>query len=199
MKTKSLSEKLLRKLPVKPQRKVRRWEACLFFVVITVAGRLTAGSFTTDSQRKQYGKEVKPVWSPPGWLFGPAWTINNICQVWGATRLLNSRRNFPHRQELLQLQGIHWLIFVTFSYVYFRKRSPILTAIWTQGDALIALRSMLLAKEGDKKLALSYLPLTLWTWFASSISLFQALYNPDPLLNTDSPLKPKGVMKQLVE
>lgn len=199
MKIKSLNLDLFQKASAKPQRKVRWWEAGLFLVAVTVAGRLSAGNFTTDNQRKQYSKEVKPVWSPPGWLFGPAWTINNICQVWGATRLLNAPKDFPHRQELLRLQGVHWLIFVTFSYVYFRKRSPILAMLWTQSDAMIALKSMLLAQEGDKKLALSYLPLTVWTWFASSLSWFQALYNPDPLLDTGKPLKVEGVMKKLVK
>jgi hypothetical protein len=35
---------------------------------------------------------------------------------------------------MLALQGASWALFGTFAFVYFRKRSPILAAVWTGAD-----------------------------------------------------------------
>lgn len=168
---------------------VKWWQAGLFLAAVTVLGRLS--SISSDEEPDElYNDEVKPVWSPPAWLFGPAWMLNNIFLVWGGRRLLNTRRHFPYRRSLLTLQGIHWLDFLTFGYAYFRLKSPVLALIWTQADAIIAGRSLQRSiLSTDRKLPIAYIPLTLWTAFASTLSWFQALYNPDPLLGTKAPLK----------
>jgi len=43
--------------------------------------------------------------------------------------------------------------------------------------------------KDDKKLALDYLPLVLWTGFASTLADYQALKNPDPVFKTPALLK----------
>ncbi|WPP51364.1 TspO/MBR family protein [Catalinimonas niigatensis] len=165
------------------------WQAGFFLIGVSVLGRISSVS-SKQEPKELYKDEIKPKWSPPAWLFGPAWLLNNIFLVWGGRRLLNTRKHFPYRRSLLTLQGIHWLDFITFGYAYFRLKSPILALIWTQGDAIIATRSLKLAAQStDKKLAITYIPLTLWTCFASSLSWFQALYNPDPLFGTKAMFK----------
>lgn len=176
----------LTKARTRRREKFTWWQGTLFLVAVSILGRLTAGD--PEESREQYEEQKTPPWSPPSWLFGIAWPINNIALVWAGIRLLNSRKRFPHRQSLLRLQGMHWLIFMTFGWVYFRKQSPWLAALWTQGDALVALRSYVLARKGDDKLARAYLPLNLWTWFASSVAWYQALYNPDPFIDTSAPV-----------
>ncbi|MEK6480336.1 TspO/MBR family protein [Catalinimonas sp. 4WD22] len=169
--------------------RIKWWQAGLFLIAVSVLGRLSSKPSDDDTE-EFYKDEVKPQWSPPAWVFGPAWLINSICLVWAGRRLLNTRKHFPYRQELLNLQAMHWIDYLTFGIVYFRLKSPILALLWTKGDAIIAARSLqLAAKSTDKDLAISYIPLTLWTGFASSLSWFQALYNPDPLFGTKAPLK----------
>nr|WKN38433.1 tryptophan-rich sensory protein [Tunicatimonas sp. TK19036] len=173
------------------------WQGTLFLIAISIIGRLATGD--PEESREQYEEEKTPPWSPPSWLFGVAWPINNIFLTWAGIRLLNARKRFPNRDSLLQLQGMHWLIFITFGWAYFRKRSPWLAALWTQADALVALQSYRLAREGDAKLARAYLPLNAWTWFAFTIAWYQALYNPDPLLDTSAPLKKSRKKKRTLK
>ncbi len=179
---------------------IKWWQTGLFLVAVSVLGRLTSKS-PEEEPEELYEDQVRAVWSPPAWLFGPAWILNNIFMVWGGRRLLNTRKHFPYRKELLMLQKIHWVDFLTFGIAYFRLKSPILALIWTQGDAIIAARSLKLAAYStDKKLAISYIPLTLWTTFASTLSWFQALYNPDPFFGTKAPLKiSKPIEKRLLK
>lgn len=152
-------------------------------VAASVLGVLSSGS--RGKQQKYYAKELKePSWAPPGWVFGPAWTINNVFLIKALIQLLDKQKDIPHRNKLLILQGVIWLNFFSFGYVFFKKRSPWLGAAITQSDALAALGSFVLAYKANKKFSLNYLPLTLWTWFAGSIAWYTALKNPDRLLRT---------------
>jgi benzodiazapine receptor len=77
-----------------------------------------------------------------------------------------------------------WAIFFSFNYIYFRKRSTVLAAVWTISDAVFATASFILSIKEDKKTSLTYLPLTTWTVFASILAGYQALKNPDKALGT---------------
>ncbi|MEJ7680494.1 MAG: hypothetical protein WKG06_22110 [Segetibacter sp.] len=59
-----------------------------------------------------------------------------------------------------------------------------LAAIWTLSDAAFAAGSFLIARKEDKKLSNYYLPLLVWTLFAGSVAVYQALKNPDPVFKT---------------
>lgn len=59
-----------------------------------------------------------------------------------------------------------------------------MAAVWTTADSAFALLSMLAAFKSDKKTALNYLPLVLWTGFASTVADYQALKNPDPVFRS---------------
>lgn len=85
--------------------------------------------------------------------------------------------------KLLAVQIGIWFIFFSFNYVYFKKKSPVLAAVWTNADAVLALAGLILTYRQDRKAALSYAPLLLWTAFASTLADYQAVHNDDPLLH----------------
>lgn len=164
-------------------RRWKWWQIALASVVISGLGSLSGGLRSKKQrQQLQYRKLKQAPWAPPGWLFAPAWTFNNFCLLLGIQRLLE--RDIPEKRKLLLLQGGIWLIFFSFNYIYFNKKSTVLAAVWTKSDAILALASFLIAYKGDKKIAISYLPLLLWTVFASSVADYQALKNEDPYLKT---------------
>lgn len=163
------------------------WQIGLISIVVSILGKLAGGN-DTDEQ-KIYTRELKQApWAPPGWLFAPAWTINNFFLLVALQRLYHSQY-LPERKKLLILQTIIWVIFFSFNYVYFRKKSTVLAAIWTMSDAVCAIASLILASKSDNKTSLTYLPLTVWTTFASTLAAYQALKNPDRALGTPALLK----------
>ncbi len=167
---------------IKKKSNTATWLLPVISIGLSYLGRLSAGN-ALNKERKIYTKKFEQApWSPPAWVFGPAWTINNIFMVNAIKRLLE--RDIPDKKKLLLLQGVIWTIFFSFNYVYFKKKSPVLATIWTMTDNVVALASFIIAMKNDKKLAYNYIPLLLWTTFASTLSGYQAAYNKDPLLKT---------------
>jgi benzodiazapine receptor len=172
------------------QKKVRKfswWQIALITTGVSLLGSISS-LMSSKNEQKLYQKKLKQApWAPPAWIFGPAWTFNNFFLLQGLKRILENEK-LPGRKKLLLLQGIIWTIFFTFNYLYFKKKSTVLAAIWTQADAVAALASFLIAMKGDKKLSANYLPLVLWTWFASTLAHYQALKNDDEFLKIKAPL-----------
>lgn len=172
------------------ERKVREvseglnwWQVGLITLGVSLLGGLSA-IMSRNKQRKLYTQELKQApWAPPSWLFSPAWTFNNFFLINGLRNILKNDK-LDNRKQLLYLQAAIWLVYFTFGYVYFKKKSPVLAAIWTKTDAGLAIASLILAAKSDKKLSLNYIPLSLWTLFASSVADYQALKNPDKVLET---------------
>ena len=172
---------------VVPQQKSSLFKTIAFYGAITVLERVIGSA--GGKEKQIYESLNQPPWAPPAWVFAPAWILNNMILLYGNKRLMEAPDTLPHKKVLLGLQGAIWGVYATFNYVYFKKKSPVLAAIWTQADMIFALTSLILASRGDRKIALSFVPLTLWTSFASTLAWYQALYNPDDLLKTEAPLE----------
>ncbi len=162
--------------------KLKWWQIALISIAASALGGLSSG-LSSKKEKLLYNKKLKQApWAPPAWLFAPAWTINNFFLLMALKRILNS--DTDEKQKLLVMQGVIWIVFFSFNYLYFNKKSVVLAAVWTMADALLAGTSFAAAFKSDKKTALHYLPLLAWTGFASTLADYQALKNPDPLLGT---------------
>lgn len=160
--------------------KIKWWHVIAATIIVSAIGALS--TFTSNREEtKLYTDQLQQApWAPPSWLFGPAWTLNNFFLL-VALRMLINHPNLLQRRRLLNLQIPIWIIFFSFGYVYFRKKSPVLAAAWTIADFILTLSSILIARRADKKLAACYAPLLAWTGFASTVAAYQVLYNPDPI------------------
>ena len=162
--------------------KLRWWQVALIAIAVSALGSLSA-IMPSKKQKKLYNNKLEQApWAPPSWVFAPAWTINNFFLIRALESVL--KRDIDGKQKLLLLQAGIWAVFFSFNFVYFRKKSPLLAAIWTMSDNIMAIASMLISARADKKLSLNYLPLVLWTSFASTLADYQAVKNPDPVFDT---------------
>ncbi len=125
------------------------------------------------------------IFTPPSWVFGPAWTINNFFAIWGALAVLNKPKGTPGRTEYLALQGATWLNFVVFNAAYFSLRSPINAFVLTIVFAGLTVSSAFVAifRLKDTRVALSLATLLLWLTVAATAATAQVLWNRDDLYN----------------
>jgi len=163
--------------------KLKWWQMALITLAVSYAGRLTAGKSNTANQKVYTTKLKQAPWAPPAWVFGPAWVINNFFNLLALQRIWNMKDS-PEKTKLLRMQAGIWLIFLSFNYIYFNKKSTLLAAAWTNADAMLAISSFITALKTDKLLAGFYLPLMTWTSFASTVADYQAIYNKDHFLKS---------------
>ena len=163
-----------------------RWYHALGFgLAVNLASGLS-GRRAED--RRFYESFEQASFAPPSWAFAPVWAANNASTLWGNLRLLNQPEDAPNRQALLWLQGASWLVFSTFGWVYFKKKSPILAFVWTTIHWLLTIASVLLSLENDRKIAASLGTLLAWLTLATPVAAYQAARNPDELLG----YRPRG-------
>ena len=167
---------------MKDNKKLKWWQLALASVVVSAIGGLASGK-PNSKERKLYEKEMKQApWAPPGWLFAPAWTINNFFLLKALQQLLH-RKDIDKKKKLLIEQAIIWLIFFSYGYIYFNRKSTVLAALWTIGDTALAASSFIISRKKNKDFSLLYLPLLGWISFASTIAVYQALKNTDQVLH----------------
>lgn len=155
----------------------RWWPPLLFWLLVNVWGFVERGA------QPFAGHQPSPL-QPPGWVFPVMWFTLNVFQIWGGLRLLDPARPIRRRRAVIALQAVTWVIYATFSAVYFTLGSSILAAGWTVGFFVLTVASIALVARDDRSVAAIWLPLILWTGFASVVGVHNALINPDPLFGT---------------
>ena len=136
-------------------------------------------------------KQVKI--TPPSWVFGPAWLVNNVSVLWGTWQVLNKPKQTPGRAAYLALQGVSWVDFVLFNAAYFSLRSPLNALALTLVMFLLTIASGVVAlfQLKESKVAISLATLFLWLLVALTAATFQALWNKDDFYQVGPFVEPK--------
>ena len=144
--------------------RVQRWKPVLVAALAATAV-FTLGGLATDLG-PWYVNLHKPCWQPPGWLFGPAWTL--IFGLWALSGYL-AWRSVPNRRSrdaVLALFAVNGLFNVLWSMLFFRLERP----DWALTEALLLWLSiliMILALARYSKIASALLvPYLAWVSFA---------------------------------
>lgn len=127
---------------------------------------------------------IKPALSPPAWLFSPIWFFLNITSLWALAIVVNRAGASPRRKAFLLLEAIGWLLYASFTTLYFWLHSPVLGAIDTVAGLAVGLASLASAAGLSGRAAGLILLRVLWLALASYVSLAVALRNPDPFFTT---------------
>lgn len=154
--------------------RVRWWHALIFWLLVNAYGFFERGG------EPYAGYQPSPL-QPPGWAFPLIWLPLSLVQLWGDVRMLNAPWPIQYRAALIGLQGGLWLLYFSFNFAYFTLGSPILAMTWTIAYFIIAAFSVAFIWKDDRAIAASWLPLVLWTAYASVVAVHAVMINPDPL------------------
>ncbi|HXW28868.1 MAG TPA: TspO/MBR family protein [Xanthobacteraceae bacterium] len=144
--------------------RAQRWKPVLVAALAATAVA-TLGALMTDLG-PWYVNLHKPSWQPPGWLFGPAWTlIFGLCALSGYLAWLGAP-NRGGRDGVLALFALNGLFNVLWSVLFFWLERP----DWALTEALLLWLSillMILALARYSKIASTLLvPCLAWVSFA---------------------------------
>ena len=140
------------------------WLALAFAVV-------NAGLFWTETGTGSWYQQLrKPAWTPPGWVFGPAWFLN--CTLMGAAAWLVWRPvGFRGAPRALGLFVAQLLVAGLFTPVFFGGRSPVggmAVMIATLGLASATVIAFFARRPAAGAMLLPYLA---WLALATSVAV----------------------------
>lgn len=147
-------------------------------IAANLASALPAGY---NGDEDYYAGLRTPPLSPPGWLFAPAWAINNALTLWSNLRVANLPADAPGRREALVSEGVSWVLFASFSGLYFGLRSPVLGALDTVAGLASTTHGVIATARVDRRAAWALVPRLAWLAYASYVSVGTALRSPDPV------------------
>jgi translocator protein len=115
-----------------------------------------------------YARLKKPSWAPPGWVFGPVWTV--LYALMGIAAWLVAARNGPAARTPLLLWGAQLGLNTTWTPVFFGLRAP--------GLALVNIVLLWIALAGTLTAFLSrrpvagvlLIPYLSWVSFATALN-----------------------------
>ena len=163
----------LTEVPRIPDHKDRSW---LVAFLAASFGAAALGSWSTSqSVNTWYPTLRKPSFTPPGWVFGPVWTVLYAAMAVAAWLVKREADRSPVRapvgQQALVAWGVQLTLNVAWSAVFFGQRRigaavAVIAALWT-AIAVCAERSARVSRPA----ALLLLPYLGWTTFAAALNV----------------------------
>lgn len=135
------------------------------------------GGFASASAGDFYRELVRPSWAPPGWLFGPVWSV--LYALMGISAWLVWRaRGFAGARGALTLFVLQLAVNALWTWLFF---------VWNLGAVafgeilllwLLIVANMVLFSRVSKFAALLLLPYLAWVSFACALTFATWRLNP---------------------
>jgi tryptophan-rich sensory protein len=152
----------------------------LFAWLLVVFAAAAVGGYASASAGEFYSALARPAWAPPGWLFGPVWSV--LYALMGVAAWLVWRsRGFEDARSALIVFIVQLAANALWTWLFF---------VWRQGALafaeillLLALifATMVLFWRIHRLAAALLIPYALWVAFASALTLSTWRLNPGVL------------------
>ncbi len=147
----------------------------IIFLIINFSGLALGGLFTNKGVTSNWYEQLnKAPWTPPGWVFGTAWTFIMIFFSFFMAYLWLPQVN---KKVLVSLFVLQWLLNVLWNPIFFYYKNSLL------GFIFISLLTILIALMFFyyfpiiKIKSLLLLPYLIWLLIATSLNAFILLKN----------------------
>ncbi len=101
----------------------RDWIALVIFIVLSFGAAFIGSIFTSASVDGWYRTLPKPAWTPPGWVFGPVWSLLYLAMAIAAWLVWRKRALFQVTVAL-SLFAVQLVLNTAWSGFFFGLQSP---------------------------------------------------------------------------
>ncbi len=136
-----------------------------------------SGAVTAKSANVFYGMLQKPAWAPPGWLFGPAWTLLYILMGTAAWRVWREA-GFNGAKVELAFYALQLLLNMAWSYFFFVRRTGLGSTIEVACLWLSIAVTLVLFWRRDTIAGVLFVPYLTWVTFAAALTVSVWRRNP---------------------
>jgi len=125
-----------------------------------------------------YARLNKPSWQPPGWAFGPAWTIILGLAAWSGVIAWNTADGPAEQRSILILFAVNGICHLAWSPLFFKAQRP----DWALIEVVFLWASLVALVVGlwpiSVSAAMLILPYLAWVSFAAYLNLTIVRLNP---------------------
>lgn len=137
------------------------------------------GAVTAKAANEFYGILQKPSWAPPGWLFGPAWTLLYILMGTAAWRVWR-QAGFAGAKVELSVYVVQLVLNMAWSYFFFVRRTGVGATIEVVSLWLSIAVTLVLFWRRDTVAGVLFVPYLVWVTFATALTI--AVWRRNPTL-----------------
>ncbi|MGB1206712.1 MAG: TspO/MBR family protein [Chitinophagales bacterium] len=151
------------------------WYKVIIFLVLNFLALGIGGFATGDGVSSQWYAELnKAPWTPPGWVFGAAWTLIMICFSFFMAFLW---KNFENKKLLIGLYSLQWVLCVGWNFVFFEFQQ-IFLGLFVIGSLFLLTAYFLLSFWPQiQAKSLLVAPYFVWLLIATSLNFYILLNN----------------------
>ena len=146
----------------------------ILFTIINLSA-LAIGSWLMNNGPKTqwYTNLNQAPWSPPGWVFGIAWSVIMLLFSAFMSYLIQVDRS----KKVLALFGAQLMLNIFWNYLFFNKHLIIIGLINILFLTFLMFYFLIAFKTKIKNKRLFVLPYCIWLVLATSLNLYIALHN----------------------
>lgn len=127
------------------------------------------GQLATNSQGEWYRALEKPEWNPPGWVFGPVWSLIYVLLIISAS-IIWHKTTGGERWKQMWLFGINGLFNLAWSFCFFQAESTVLGMIDILLVWITVLMLVMKTWPVSRPASVMLMPYLLWVSFASALN-----------------------------
>ena len=151
------------------------WLKIIGFLFLNFGALALGGLFAGSGAGSNWYAELnKAPWTPPGWVFGFAWTTIMLCfSVYMATLYAKTKSV----KTVIILYAIQWMLNVDWNPIFFHLHNLIIGLI-----VIVALTSLVTYflfryRSSQKGFSLLLLPYVIWLFIATSLNAYVVFMN----------------------
>ena len=147
----------------------------LGFLLLNFTALLIGGLFTNQGVTAEwYSNLNKAPWTPPGWVFGAAWTLIMICL---AIYMSIAMGKVEHKTTLWLLFGLQWILNIGWNPVFFHYQQVVGGLIIISALTLLLFFFFVQFWSVMAKASLLLAPYLIWLLIATSLNAYILVKN----------------------
>jgi tryptophan-rich sensory protein len=154
---------------------MKRAAYLLLFLLLNFGALAIGGSFTADGVASDWYQNLnKAPWTPPGWVFGAAWTFLMVCY---SVYLAFAQNQFQNKQLFWGVYLLQWVLNVAWNPLFFKYHWTVLALLDLLALTAVVYFSLLRFIPLRSCKAWLLLPYALWVLIATSLNAYIVLNN----------------------
>lgn len=141
-------------------------------LLITLSLGFATSYFIAAPIESWYSTLVKPLFTPPSWVFGTVWTFLYILMALGAARVWDRRNERPRvGKQALSLYIYQLILNTLWSIFFFVAQNPILAFVDILALLALIVSTAFVFFRVDRAAGWLFVPYVLWVSFATYLNL----------------------------